>query len=69
MRDLVVKYLSKGVSRRNFVTGLTKAGLTMTAAQSSRASRARSSSGGITRSSSIRSCPTVSRSRRAAVVS
>src|SRR5215510_11185590 len=34
MRDLVVKYLSKGVSRRNFVTGLTKAGLTMTAAQS-----------------------------------
>src|SRR5438309_4220074 len=34
MRDLVVKYLSKGVSRRNFVTGLTKAGLTMTASQS-----------------------------------
>jgi thiamine pyrophosphate-dependent acetolactate synthase large subunit-like protein len=34
MRDLVVKYLSKGVSRRNFVTGLTRAGLTMTAAQS-----------------------------------
>jgi benzoylformate decarboxylase len=34
MRDLVVKYLSKGVSRRGFVTGLTKAGLTMTAAQS-----------------------------------
>jgi thiamine pyrophosphate-dependent acetolactate synthase large subunit-like protein len=34
MRDLVVKYLSKGVSRRNFVTGLTKAGLTVTAAQS-----------------------------------
>src|SRR5262245_27850322 len=34
MRDLVVKYLAKGVSRRNFVTGLTKAGLTMTAAQS-----------------------------------
>src|SRR5437899_205273 len=34
MRDLVVKYLSKGVSRRNFVTGLTQAGLTMTAAQS-----------------------------------
>src|SRR4029450_6040030 len=34
MRDLVVKYLSKGVSRRNFVTGLTKAGLTMRAAQS-----------------------------------
>jgi thiamine pyrophosphate-dependent acetolactate synthase large subunit-like protein len=34
MRDLVIQYLSKGVSRRNFVTGLTKAGLTMTAAQS-----------------------------------
>jgi thiamine pyrophosphate-dependent acetolactate synthase large subunit-like protein len=34
MRDLVIKYLSKGVSRRGFVTGLTKAGLTMTAAQS-----------------------------------
>src|SRR5712691_173584 len=34
MRDLVVKYLSKGVSRRGFVTGLTQAGLTMTAAQS-----------------------------------
>src|SRR3954462_5707020 len=34
MRDLVVKYLSKGVSRRGFVTGLTKAGLTMSAAQS-----------------------------------
>src|SRR5437868_15538794 len=34
MRDLVVKYLSKGISRRGFVTGLTKAGLTMTAAQS-----------------------------------
>jgi thiamine pyrophosphate-dependent acetolactate synthase large subunit-like protein len=34
MRDLVVKYLSKGVSRRGFVSGLTKAGLTMTAAQS-----------------------------------
>ena len=34
MRELVVKYLSKGVSRRSFVTGLTKAGLTMTAAQS-----------------------------------
>src|SRR5215468_3141127 len=34
MRDLVVKYLSKGVSRRKFVTSLTKAGLTMTAAQS-----------------------------------
>src|SRR5438309_11872178 len=34
MRDLVIKYLSKGGSRRGFVTGLTKAGLTMTAAQS-----------------------------------
>src|SRR5437660_5826747 len=34
MRELVVKYLSKGISRRNFVTGLTQAGLTMTAAQS-----------------------------------
>jgi hypothetical protein len=34
MRELVVKYLSKGVSRRGFVTGLTKAGLTMSAAQS-----------------------------------
>src|SRR5437764_1494334 len=34
MRELVVQYLSKGVSRRGFVTGLTKAGLTMTAAQS-----------------------------------
>src|SRR6516225_7370420 len=34
MRDLVIQYLSKGVSRRGFVTGLTKAGLTMTAAQS-----------------------------------
>src|SRR5436190_5517 len=33
MRELVVKYLSKGVSRRGFVTGLTKAGLTLTAAQ------------------------------------
>ena len=33
MRELVVKYLSKGVSRRGFVTGLTQAGLTMTAAQ------------------------------------
>src|SRR5262245_151844 len=33
MRDLVIQYLSKGVSRRGFVTGLTKAGLTMTAAQ------------------------------------
>src|SRR4051812_40365737 len=34
MRDLVVKYLSHGMSRRGFVSGLTKAGLTMTAAQS-----------------------------------
>src|SRR5690242_8024399 len=34
MRELVVKYLSKDISRRIFVTGLTKAGLTMTAAQS-----------------------------------
>ncbi len=34
MRELVVKYLSKDISRRSFVTGLTKAGLTMTAAQS-----------------------------------
>src|SRR5262245_45754790 len=34
MRDLVVQYLSKGISRRGFVSGLTKAGLTMTAAQS-----------------------------------
>src|SRR5438552_6809646 len=34
MRDLVVKYLSKGLPRRGFVTGLTQAGLTMTAAQS-----------------------------------
>jgi hypothetical protein len=30
----VAKYLSKGLSRRGFVTGLTKAGLTLTAAQS-----------------------------------
>src|SRR2546423_5583324 len=34
MRDLVVKYLSKGISRRGFVTGLTQAGLTRAAAQS-----------------------------------
>src|ERR1700694_1953882 len=34
MRDLVVKYLSQGISRRGFVGGLTKAGLTATAAQS-----------------------------------
>jgi benzoylformate decarboxylase len=34
MRELVAQYLSKGMSRRGFVSGLTKAGLTMTAAQS-----------------------------------
>ena len=34
MRELVAKYLSKRISRRGFVSGLTKAGLTMTAAQS-----------------------------------
>jgi benzoylformate decarboxylase len=34
MRELVVQYLSKGMSRRAFVSGLTKAGLSMTAAQS-----------------------------------
>jgi benzoylformate decarboxylase len=34
MRELVVKYLSQGISRRGFVGGLTKAGLTATAAQS-----------------------------------
>jgi thiamine pyrophosphate-dependent acetolactate synthase large subunit-like protein len=34
MRELVAKYLSKGLSRRGFVSGLTKAGLTLTAAQS-----------------------------------
>src|SRR4029450_1219350 len=34
MRELVVKYLSQGISRRGFVRGLTKAGLTATAAQS-----------------------------------
>src|SRR6202030_3406797 len=34
MRELVAKYLSKGISRRGFVSSLTKAGLTMTAAQS-----------------------------------
>jgi thiamine pyrophosphate-dependent acetolactate synthase large subunit-like protein len=34
MRELVAKYLSKGISRRGFVGGLTKAGLTLTAAQS-----------------------------------
>jgi benzoylformate decarboxylase len=34
MRELVARYLSKGISRRGFVRDLTKAGLTMTAAQS-----------------------------------
>src|SRR5712691_12655944 len=34
MRELVAQYLSKGISRRMFVGGLTKAGLTATAAQS-----------------------------------
>src|ERR1700678_965109 len=34
MRELVAKYLSRSISRRRFVDGLTKAGLTMTAAQS-----------------------------------
>ena len=34
MRELVVKYLSHSISRRGFVSGLTKAGLTATAAQS-----------------------------------
>ena len=34
MRELVVNYLSNRMSRRGFVGGLTKAGLTMTAAQS-----------------------------------
>ena len=33
MRELVVKYLNKQISRRSFVGGLTKAGITMTAAQ------------------------------------
>ena len=33
MRELVVKYLSHDISRREFVSGLTKAGLTATAAQ------------------------------------
>jgi benzoylformate decarboxylase len=33
MRELVASYLSKGMSRRKFVSGLTQAGLTMTAAQ------------------------------------
>ncbi|HKO71068.1 MAG TPA: hypothetical protein VJV58_09075, partial [Bradyrhizobium sp.] len=34
MRDLVVKYLSKGISRRKFINSLTKAGLTAAAANS-----------------------------------
>src|SRR5499433_263964 len=34
MRELVAKYLSHSISRRRFVKGLTKAGLTATAAQS-----------------------------------
>src|SRR5258707_11876619 len=34
MRELVAKYLSHSISRRRFVNGLTKAGLTATAAQS-----------------------------------
>ena len=33
MRELVVNYLQKRISRRGFVGGLTKAGVTMTAAQ------------------------------------
>src|SRR5712692_11538175 len=34
MRELVAKYLNHSLSRRGFVRGLTKAGLTATAAQS-----------------------------------
>jgi benzoylformate decarboxylase len=34
MRELVAEYLSRSISRRRFVKGLTKAGLTATAAQS-----------------------------------
>ena len=34
MRELVAQYLSQSISRRRFVNGLTKAGLTATAAQS-----------------------------------
>ncbi len=34
MRELVAQYLSQAISRRRFVKGLTKAGLTATAAQS-----------------------------------
>ena len=33
MRELVVKYLNKQMSRRSFVGNLTKAGITVTAAQ------------------------------------
>ncbi len=33
MRELVVKYLNKQISRRSFVGNLTKAGITVTAAQ------------------------------------
>ena len=33
MRELVVNYLQKRISRRGFVGGLTKAGVTLTAAQ------------------------------------
>src|SRR5499433_2968436 len=34
MRELVARYLSQGISRRGFVGGLTKAGLTASGAQS-----------------------------------
>src|SRR5665213_1877675 len=34
MRDLVTQYLSNGMSRRGFLDGLTKAGLTVAAAES-----------------------------------
>ena len=34
MRELVTRYLHHSLSRRGFVRGLTKAGLTATAAQS-----------------------------------
>ena len=34
MRELVAQYLSHSISRRRFINGLTKAGLTATAAQS-----------------------------------
>ena len=34
MRELVARYLNKGISRRGFMSGLTKAGLTAAAAQS-----------------------------------